>query len=188
MESLDIKKILLTPIEVIGHSGRNTKICIEYKKIDTTQRYANRLDADMSDVAVLFYEIIYSDILKSKSLLNERRYCRNELFAGNTMNSFNSIERTLGAGTSSRADWPESLSKYFESYHCLANFWLLPMDLGRKLIGGDLNKGAWGEHRHRDYMDSYLKEIEARYQPGRDFDGYEGYFKSLADCKMKLDS
>ena len=91
----------------------------------------------MSDFTVGFYEIVYKDLLKCMTLLNGKGELYNAQFAGDTMNSFNTIANfTINAGKSMAKrtpleEWPEYLKDYRIRYHCLANFWILPMDIGR---------------------------------------------------------
>lgn len=142
----DVKKILLTPIE-LGEEKLFENNCIF-----TKQTYKGSLDPDMSAVAVGFYEIIYGlKILDGKgNLLNKE-------FAGDTMCSFNTIANSISAAGKSKeqrtsiGDWPVYLQDYYYQYHCLANFWLLPMEVGRTLKG--LSKSTVCD----DYMDSFLE-------------------------------
>jgi len=174
MNEQQLYELLLTPIR------QGALIQIDHKIIYSGKRYASSdFDPDMSDIAVLFYETIYSDILKAESVLGENRKLKNKMFAGDTMNSFNTTANKVpeaGRSRKQRTDsslWPEYLQTYYDSYHCLANFWLLPMDLGRwNEEGGTLNRYK----HHRDYMDYYLKEIQSRYQSGKSFEKYEEYF------------
>lgn len=155
----EIKKLLLMRVEV---EDRNSKIKIINDIICSGQRYRRGLDPDMSDVAISFYECIYPNI--PTPLLDDDGELSNESFAGDTMNSFNSIaNKTPDAGSSAKArqknpreNWPDYLQKYYEQYHCLANFWVLPMSLGRQ--GKKTN--YW------DSMDMFLANIkqEAIYQ------------------------
>jgi hypothetical protein len=117
------------------------EVFIEDDKVLSGQKYYSSADADMSDFAIGFYEIIYKEILKGKPILGQKGSLRNSEFAGDTMNSFNTIANcTPGAGKSSRLrtekeEWPEYLRVYHSQYHCLANFWILPMDIGRTTKG-----------------------------------------------------
>lgn len=130
-----VYKILLTPI-----SCNNKYSNIERKddKILTGQKYIHSADEDMSDFTIGFYEILYRDILKLNPILKENGELFNNEFAGDTMNSFNSIANiTPGAGETtltrtSEENWPSYLIEYFHRYHCLANFWLIPIDFGRR--------------------------------------------------------
>ncbi|MDO4799577.1 MAG: hypothetical protein Q4A52_03550, partial [Bacillota bacterium] len=70
-----------------------------------------------------------------KSLLDAQGYLVDKEFAGDTMCSFHTVaNRTPGAGSSASRrtapeNWPQILREFYRSYHCLANFWLLPMEL-----------------------------------------------------------
>ena len=129
------------------------------------QKYIDEVaDPDVSDIAVHFYEIIYKDLFGKynlSSLLNGC-YFRCSEFAGDTMNSFNTTaNKTPGAGIKSKErtpkdEWPEYLRNYSERYHCLANFWLLPVEIGRSL-DGNLNKARGPIN---DYMDNFLHMIK----------------------------
>lgn len=98
-----------------------------------------------------------------KSLLDAQGYLVDKEFAGDTMCSFNTVaNRTPGAGSSasqrtSKENWPPILREFYNSYHCLANFWLLPMELGRT-SKGELNKVATAQ----DFMDRYLEQIQTK--------------------------
>lgn len=106
-------------------------------KINTGQKYYSSADEDMSDFAIGFYNILYKESLNSNPILKNDGYLLNKEFAGDTMNSVNTIENiTPGAGKTIKerteeGKWPEYLQNYHDKYHCLANFWLLPMDVGR---------------------------------------------------------
>lgn len=129
-----VEEILLTHIEC---ENKNAKICILDNKIMTGQAYHREIDEDMSDFSIGFYEILYSDILKKNKILNEEGHIIKANFAGDTMYSFNTIANmTPGAGKSKNQrtkeeKWPKYLRDYHNIYHCLANFWLIPMHYGR---------------------------------------------------------
>lgn len=168
-----VRNILLTPIECITH--KPFSIHIEHDndndeifpskgkftnaRIISSQKYRNALDPDMSDLAIEFYSIIYSDILKSQEILKEKGALENYDFAGDTINSFNSIANNVaGAGQSvkqrtEKKDWPEFLQEYYDQYHCLANFWILPMRIGR--TGKKLN--------YYDSVDIFLNRLKEEY-------------------------
>lgn len=139
--------------------------------IYTGQKYASTyIDEDMSDYAVGFYEIVYRNFLESHSMLDEKSNIVDLEFAGDTMNSFETIaNKTSGAGKTrttrtSESEWPEFLRTYKHRYHCLANFWLLPMETGRT-FNGELNKAKVAS----DYMDRYLNVLHEKVK----FDGKE---------------
>ncbi|MGL5087167.1 MAG: hypothetical protein ACRC68_15880 [Clostridium sp.] len=92
------------------------------------------------------------------------------------MNSFNTIANiTPGAGKSSKTrtpdkNWPEYSRNYFNRYHYLANFWILPMETGRT-TKGVLNKAI---KPINDYMDRFLELIHSEIR----FDGCDReYFR-----------
>ena len=189
-----VEEILLSPINVIGYKGNAAaRINKVRNKIETTQsyypykNYPINLDADMSDFAIGFYEIIYKDFLENE-ILKETDALFNEEFAGDTMNSFNSIANTVpGAGKSSarrteRSEWPKYLQEYYDQYHCLANFWVLPMVVGRK--ADNKYYKAYSNYYSvdggtQDYMDRFLKVLK---------DNFGVYKESYPDYFRKLDS
>lgn len=99
------------------------------------QKYKGCSDEDMCDFTVGYYNVVYEkDILKSSNIT--------EIFAGDTM--------------------IDNYKKELANYHCLANFWILPMKVGRSC--GRLN-------RARLHMDSFLKKLLENYE------GYKEYYK-----------
>ena len=154
-----VYKVLLCPIVSDLSVSRSL-----YKNGDTVysgQTYRTKsgqtADPDMSDFAVGFYKIVYKELLEE--LLDESGFLLNCSFAGDTMNSFNSIANiTPGAGKSKKARTPEhlwsnELRDYKHQYHCLANFWLIPMCIGRTSM--KLN--------HFDSMDVFLDSLKVDY-------------------------
>lgn len=172
-----VKEILLIPIMC---NKKIDGIIRRGNVIYTGQTYYGSADEDMSDFAVGFYEIIYKDILCSQRLLDKKYLCNAE-FAGDTMNSFKSI---ANANADANADvdvdgmnfsntyhvcrWKNSLWKYFEGYHCLANFWILPIDIGRKTM----KKNGY------DSMDIFLNRLADDYTWLKE---YESYYERLSD-------
>ncbi len=165
-------KSLLTPIEKIkgtrGYDQGEPAIFIENSIIQSTQRYYSGSDPDMKDLTVEFYEIIYKDKLeydegKFEKVLNGKYFC-NKIFAGDTMNSFNTFANNVPeAGTSrtcrtAKESWPKYLQKYYDRYHCLANFWILPMWWGRDTNLCEYCKAPKGGSVG-DYMDRYLQKL-----------------------------
>lgn len=157
--------------------------------IYTGQKYEGREDADMSDFAIGFYEILYQDILKD-SILDDNGELKNQLFAGDTMNSFTSIANiTPGAGESGSqktpvTEWPRELIRYHQEYHCLANFWILPMELGRY----DDKKRAYRCMKMNKYdsMDIFKEMLSKDYEIiANELPGYFEAFSSYKDfCSM----
>lgn len=179
-----IREILLMPINC---DKKHDRILRVDNKIYTGQKYYSNPDEDMSDFAIGFYDIVYKDILNSNPILKDNCYLFNKEFAGDTMNSFNTTANiTLGAGKTCRKrtaeeKWPEYLRNYHSKYHCLANFWLLPMEIGRT-IKGALNKST---NPVKDYMDRFLEMVHSEIR----FDGcgreYFRCFKSWDEFSSK---
>lgn len=148
-----VKEILLTPI-ITSKSFQGISLATteqergkEYKFILSGQKYEGMTDEDMSDIAIEFYKMIYGiDILDKETgkLINKQ-------FAGDTMNSYRQIARRKGLSEEKRIAW-------CKSYHCLANFWILPMDIGRKAI-----KGISKSQVSKDYMDGFLTVLSEKY-------------------------
>lgn len=168
---------LLTPIECTGKSRGAPIIQLRGSVIETTQTYVGCLDADMSDFALGFYEIIYKEILGNHHIINSAGILQNSCFAGDTMNSFQSIANiTPNAGRSKRTrspitDWPIELQKYQRQYHCLANFWILPVNIGRKSM--KLNKF--------DSMDIFLNQVKSNYESV--FKQHHNYYSQISNPK-----
>ena len=133
-----VQEILKTPI--IASSTYYGKPCLvsdskNNNYIISGQKYKGCSDEDMCDFTVGYYNVVYEkDILKNSNIT--------EIFAGDTM-----ID-----------NYKEELA----NYHCLANFWILPMKVGRSC--GRLN-------RARLHMDSFLKKLLENYE------GYKEYYK-----------
>jgi hypothetical protein len=176
MEKEDqIHEILLMPIYC---DNKHDKISRENNKIKTGQKYRSMPDEDVSDFAVGFYEIIYKDILNFKPLLEHNGSLRNNEYAGDTMNSFNTIANIIPEAGKSREqrkakeEWPEYLRNYHSKYHCLANFWLLPMEIGR-MTKGTLNKAR---NPIGDYMDRFLEMVYSEVKFDESEIKYSEYF------------
>ena len=175
-QTADVYKTLITPIKV-------NKQCNDIHRADcgmiiSGQSYYSTEDEDMSNFSVGFYEIIYKEILDNASvgsILNTDGGFISNDFAGDTMNSFNTTaNRTPCAGISikSRTNqciWPKYLREYYHGYHCLANFWIIPMSVGR------MSKKAGN-----DYMDTYLKHV-LKFDFNNPPVGYGLYLKSFSD-------
>lgn len=124
-----IRELLLIPIscdkKINGISRKDNRIL-------SGQKYYSSADEDMSDFAIGFYEIIYRDILGNIPILDFRGALHNNEFAGDTMNSFNTIANvTHGAGKSRLQrtpiiEWHEYLREYHMRYHSLQIFGLFP--------------------------------------------------------------
>lgn len=181
-----ICEILLMPIKCDKYKYK--QVHREDGVIYTGQRYNRCSDADMSDFAIGYYEIIYENILGSNQILLDNGGLRCYDFAGDTMNSFDTVaNRVPGAGKSKkerkaipRNDWPQYLQEYELNYHCLANFWLLPLEVGR--TGKPMSKLMAA----KDYMDRFLKFYQANEKMYKEkykeyflkFGGFEEFVKS----------
>lgn len=161
-----VYEILLMPI--ICDDRKRAHLERRGDAILTGQRYCSTfIDEDMSDFAVGFYQILYGHLWGGHPMLDEKGNVQDWEFAGDTMNSFNTTaNRVVGSERPPEDRWPAFLSDYHRRYHCLANFWILPMETGRTLKG-ELNKAR----RAQDYMDRYLRVIrdEAPFGGGRRF-------------------
>lgn len=158
MNSLDsvmheqVKKILLTRITV-GDKNDTIRFADDKEEIISGQKYYSDKDPDMSDFAIGFYEILYgkNPILKEDGTLNDVE------FAGDTICSFDTTANRIPEANKSRKsrsnieEWPLYLKEYYMKYHCLANFWLLPMEIGR--TGKKFSKMSTS----KDYIDRYLQ-------------------------------
>lgn len=179
-----VYEVLIMPIKCEKHCGfddnREVIICKkddivistetywpEYRDKDTGKphRYPFTADCDMSDFACGFYEIIYAPLLNDKKIVDEVGNFVNKEFAGDTMTSVSQLR---------------GLEK---EYHCLANFWVLPMELGRK-SENKLSKTS-NYYDIKDFMDRFL--LLLRYK----FDDYKNtfpeYFKKIDDFKTFSD-
>lgn len=136
-----VQEILKTPI--IASSTYYSKPCLvsdseNNNYIISGQRYKGCADEDMCDFSIGYYNVIYEkDILENSNIT--------EIFAGDTM--------------------IDNYKKELNNYHCLANFWILPMKVGRSC--GRLN-------RARLRMDSFLKKLLENY--GSYKENYKEYF------------
>ena len=110
----------------------------------------------MSDFSVGFYKIIYDNILQNNNgeILNKDGTYKNENYLGDTMHSFNSLANVVLGDKSKKyrspkEKWPEELIEYESKYHCLANFWVIPIRHGRR--SAKLNR--------YDSLDEYLNKV-----------------------------
>lgn len=155
-------KVLLMPI--IEKDIREYQI--EEDIIYSGFSYGNDFDADMSNVAVKFYSILYG-VDEEEIVSNSNRYLK-----GDTMNASSpyykpSIEKT---------------SEWNRKKHCLANFWLLPMDIGRTPVKHlSDHKRLLCKHSKKsklhDYMDKFLTFMNDNITDY--YDEYKEYFESI---------
>ena len=158
-----IKSILLMPIRVESNSvmkksGRNVIIDSKNNQILSI---AKSKDPDMSFIALEFYKILYD--------FNDEN-----CFSGDTMNSFNIVSRY--ASDDKKQDWGKS-------YHCLANFWVLPKEVGRTCIG-ELAKASGGRpSRTIEYFNTGKKDFMDRFLSYyfKNFDKYSKEYSVYVD-------
>lgn len=186
--------ILITSVECTGYSNGKQEISKSGSIIKSTQtyypfkNYPITLDPDMSDFAIGFYKIIYKDILRENGILNVDSLV-DDNFAGDTMNSFNNITNCVkGAGRTKAKrtpydTWPDFLKNYHDQYTCLANFWILPKELGR-VNNTYLSKGYYDYTKHigaQDYMDKFLGQVKMEWEK---YCSKYSYFKRMRDFKI----
>ncbi len=191
----EVYKILMMPIQCTSYSNGKPIIEMDNYVIKTTQtywrnkNYPQNLDEDMSDFSIGFYSILYKELLNGNSVLNEDDNLYNDEFAGDTMNSFNYIANiTPNAGKSrkertNQKEWPEYLQQYFKEYHCLANFWLMPMEIGRTL-NNKWCKGCYDNKVH-DYMDRFLLLLKLNFETYKNM--YKEYFGGIKEFEQFAD-
>lgn len=164
-----LEELLLMPIMC---KARYKSIEIKNGIILTGQQFYSSPDEDMSDIAIAFYEIMYSKVLNGAKILieNKKRMITditNCCFAGDTMNSFNTIANLLKDKKNELSnDDKKLLEDYQEKYHCLANFWILPTCLGRRGKKGN----------NFDSMDIFLNTLEEDY--GGVFKKHQSYYRA----------
>lgn len=155
----DIKKILLMPIECTTQESVN--VFIYNNRIFSSQMYRG-LDPDMSDISIEFYKIIYNKILeKSGNEILEGTRLKDKEFCGDTMNSCTTLAKK------------RKQNNWYNEYHCLANFGLLPMHVGHTSshtakLG--LMQYAKNKNGIDDYMDKFLRHY---------FNNYKKYHKAF---------
>lgn len=174
-EKDELKHILLAPIIVNKETEGFMWSDDSKETIISGQKYEGDKDADMSDISICFYESLYdlrSANNKEGKILNGSGLFDKD-FAGDTMNSLaaytddkNNIRdevrnNILGFYKDEREAQEalkaieEEIDKFSHKYHCLANFWLLPMVVGRG--GGAFGKGRFTTYY--DFMDNFLEAI-----------------------------
>lgn len=154
-----VKNILLLPVDTYTRKNVSVKIeCTENGPIITTgMRYipsgskSAGLDCDVSEIAIKFYETIYEWCPK---ILRHDRRPINDSFIGDTMITNHKENRYT---------------------HCLANFWLLPSDLGRTLK-------KYSKAQCSDRMEFFLMDLKNNYEFYKNLDKiYFSKFSSFAD-------
>ena len=135
--------------------------------IVSKQKYCGTKDADMSDIAVAFYESLY----EISMLDNDKNDFRNPAFAGDTMNSlapfynnkkevfrkemldvYKNIKNQEENIKNQEENIKSKINEFSGKYHCLANFWVLPKGVGREIE--DFGKGR--DSTYCDFMDNFL--------------------------------
>lgn len=168
-----VRKILLTPIEC----RKRELVHKESGRIVSGQDYIRMADEDMSCLAVGFYEILYQDWLEQMPLLDSDGYVTSIQFAGDTITSFNTIANLVpqaGSRVASRTPrdtWPTFLQDYERAYHCLANFWLLPLPIGR----------SSKKHNYYDSVAIFLKKLDQTFTTYKET--YPHYFRKIQDIE-----
>lgn len=129
-------------------------------------RYEFPADPDMTDFACGFYEIIYKDILEDGfKIIDDNGNFVDKNFAGDTMTSVRYLQ-----GLKDR-------------YHCLANFWLIPMELGRT-SNSDLSK-THKDTDTEDFMDRFLVLVKEKFDKYKEV--YGNYFNFIEDFSQFAD-
>lgn len=139
INEIQIKKVydlLLTPIICEKNKSDEINIIKKPGLIISSQQYYSTPDEDMSDFALEFYKILYGNNLLSSKEVLEKGCLLNKELAGDTMNSFNTIANMFSnsfvwKGGSLTISMNPYLLNYKARYHCLANFWVIPMRHGR---------------------------------------------------------
>lgn len=148
MKEKIVSEILKTPIIASTTYFKNPCLVSDLgssKYIISGQMYKQCSDEDMCDFAIGYYNVIYGkNILENSNIT--------KMFAGDTM--------------------IDHLKRALNNYHCLANFWILPMGVGRSCgklnrsklsVGLFLNKLA--EHyedykeEYTDYFNEFTKDV-----------------------------
>jgi len=171
---MNLEQLLLTPIRVqrwgdrkFRPTGKSPRISMDNGTWISTQNDdsgSHMFDADMCDLAVEFYKVFQFPN-------GEPVYSLDLRFLGDTMNSLNTTRWTYYRSTAVDKSyqefrhnpkiWPPELQELQSRYHCLANFWVLPMRIAR---GGCHLGGACGINRgcnnnEKDYVDKHLVKV-----------------------------
>lgn len=150
-----VKEILLCPIIASKHfDGIRLFTDSEGNKIILSgQKYGSIADEDMSDFAIGFYETVYQGLIPDK-LLKEDGGLSNMQFAGDTMNA----KVYCGKDVDANSSWKSK-------YHCLANFWLLPVNVGRSSAKTPTDERKYSKSKNgiNDFLDKFLKHYSDNY-------------------------
>lgn len=193
-----VYEVLITPIKCIKYSKGKASIVKRGNLIETTQTYYPyknrdiRLDEDMSDFAVGFYKILYKSLLPRNRILKDNDALVDKNFAGDTMNSFNNIANLFPeAGLcknkrTPKCQWRPILQEWKQQYHCLANFWIIPLEIGRK-NDSKFSKGSC-KNGLCDFVDRFLKLISMSDNFNVVFSGTYKDFNEFAEMHFLIGS
>ena len=166
-----VKEILLCPIIASKHfDGIRLFTDSEGNKIILSgQKYGSIADEDMSDFAIGFYETVYQGLIPDKKLLKEDGGLSNMQFAGDTMNA----KVYCGKDVDANSSWKSK-------YHCLANFWLLPVNVGRSSAKTPTDERKYSKSKNgiNDFLDKFLKYYSDNYKEYAD--KYGDYVNCMA--------
>lgn len=139
------------------------------KIILSGQKYGSIADEDMSDFAIGFYEIVYQGLIPDKKLLKEDGGLLNMQFAGDTMNA----KVYCGKDVDANSSWKSK-------YHCLANFWLLPVNVGRSSAKTPKDDRKYSKSKNgiNDFLDIFLEYYSDKYKEYAD--KYGDYINCMA--------
>lgn len=180
-------KILLMPIKCYcDYKNGNILITKENKKIMSSQKYypqyidknthkpfryawkpKSNPDEDMSDFACGFYEIIYNKVLSRSTIIDIVGNLSNKQYCGDTMTSVSKIPQLK------------------ESYHCLANFWILPMHIGHTSSSTPVYLKKWSKtsdyYKTEDFMDRWLLLLKYQFADFKENFSYFNNFKNFEE-------
>ena len=177
-----IKEILLMEIssEKTDLPGKEGGKIISPQRYGSDKSHRRGKDPDMSDLAVAYYEILYKDILPGEGkILGKDTLFSDEAFAGDTMFTFRKLKKSLLAAHKGDKAAIERIETGMErlngSYHCLANFWLIPKAHGRGLM----KAGSF------DSPDIYLEKVKENHATYKEqFPSYYGAYtlETIKSC------
>lgn len=154
-----VYEVLLTPIIC----EKNKELRFQNGVIISPQDYYSKPDEDMCNFTVGFYNILYKNKIPEGVLLENGDF-RDKEFAGDTMHTFKSVANLLMKGFYNdelNMEIPSIpyLDYYKAHYHCLANFWIIPMRHGRTSP-----KKIKGGKETYDFSEFYLQDVQANWE------------------------
>lgn len=180
-----VRKILLMPIECyVDYKGGKLEITKEnnekimssqmyypqyiYKDTGKPDRFPNwKPDEDVSDFACGFYEIIYNKVLSGNTIIDAVGNLSDKQYCGDTMTSVSKIP------------------KLKNRYHCLANFWILPMHIGHTSSSTHYDLKKWSKtsnhYKTEDFMDRWLLLLKYQFADFKENFSYFNNFKSFEE-------